>query len=275
MTETETVTETVTDTLVLPPRLTASAEAVRDAARRRGMRTEQLPGFTVPAGLRAQHLHAGPGFADAVAPVLGIAPLEAPVDWLARLPRAFTRREVLAMPLGEAHALRRPAFVKSPNDKGIRAMVYADGSRLPGPDAVDPATPVLVSDVVEFTVEHRLFVLDGAVRGGSRYGERGRLALGPLAPEAARFGAELLAAHGDTLPSAVVVDVGTVEGHWAVIEANAAWASGLYTTEPDTALDVVLRAAGPDAAVAARDRPFVRGGTGTRPADTGSRTVTE
>ncbi|MER5785019.1 ATP-grasp domain-containing protein [Streptomyces mobaraensis] len=250
-------------TLVLPPRLTASAESVRDAAVRRGFDAVQLPDFTVPDGLRAEHLHAGPAFADAVAPALGIAPLEAPADWLARLPRECTRREVRAVPVGEAYGLRRPAFVKSPNDKGIRAMIYADGSRLPGPDAVDPATTVLVSDVVEFTAEYRLFVLDGAVRGGSRYGERGRLALGPLAPDAARFGAELLAAHADTLPSAVVVDVGTVADGWAVIEANAAWASGLYTTDPDTALDVVLRAAGPHTALADRDRPFVRGASGT------------
>lgn len=245
-------------TLVLPPRLTASAEAVRDAARRRGLRTVQLPTFAVPDGLRAAHLHAGPGFADAVAPALGIALLQAPADWLARLPRAFTRRQIDAVPIQEAYALRRPAFVKSPNDKGIRALVYTDGSRLPGPDEVDPRTPVLVSDVVEFTDEYRLHLLDGAVHTGSRYAEGGRLSLGPLPDGAAAFAEELLAECGATLPSAVVVDVGRVGGRWAVIEANAAWASGVYTADPDRALDVVLRAAGPATALTARDRPFVR-----------------
>lgn len=245
-------------TLVLPPRLTASAEAVRDAARRRGLRTVQLPTFAVPDGLRAAHLHAGPGFADAVAPALGIALLQAPADWLARLPRAFTRRRIDAVPIQEAYALRRPAFVKSPNDKGIRALVYTDGSRLPGSDEVDPRTPVLVSDVVEFTDEYRLHLLDGAVHTGSRYAEGGRLSLGPLPDGAAAFAEELLAECGATLPSAVVVDVGRVGGRWAVIEANAAWASGVYTADPDRALDVVLRAAGPATALTARDRPFVR-----------------
>lgn len=71
----------------------------------------------------AVHLHAGPTFADAVAPALGIAPLEAPADWLARLPYAFTRREIRALPIGEAYLLRRPAFIKSPNDKSISALV--------------------------------------------------------------------------------------------------------------------------------------------------------
>lgn len=219
----------------------------------------QLPSFTVPAGLRAESVHAGPRFVDAVAAALGIGPLEAPADWLSRLPREFTRREVRVMTIAEAYGIRRPAFIKSPNDKDIPALIYADGSRLPGPDAVEPHTPVLVSDIVEFTAEYRLFLLDGAVHAGSRYGVNGALDVGPLPAAAVAFGRDLLAACGHGLPSAVVVDVGQVGGRgWAVVEANAAWASGLYAADPDRALDVVLRAAGPVAAVAGRDRPFVR-----------------
>ncbi|QTA32664.1 ATP-grasp domain, R2K clade family 2 [Streptomyces sp. CA-256286] len=177
----------------------------------------------------AVHLHAGPTFADAVAPALGVAPLEAPADWLARLPYAFTRREIRALPIGEAYLLRRPAFIKSPNDKSISALVYADGSRLPGPDAVDPQTVVLVSDVMTFAAEYRLHLLDGAVHTGSRYAAGGRLRLGPPTPDALAFGRDLLAAARQTLPSAIVVDVGVDdEGRWAVVEANAAWGSGCY-----------------------------------------------
>ncbi|MEY9969043.1 hypothetical protein ABIA33_007130 [Streptacidiphilus sp. MAP12-16] len=246
-------------TLVLPPRLTDSATSLRDTAQARGIRTVQLPTFTVPTGLQAQHLHAGPGFADTVAENLGIALLEAPADWLATLPAQFTRREVRAMPLGEAYALRRPVFVKSPNDKGITARVYADGSRLPGPDAVDPTTLVLVSDVVTFTSEFRLFVLDGHVRTASRYAQHGRLSLGPVSREGSAFAANLLAACAHTLPSAIVIDIGTIaDNQWAVIEANAAWASGRYTADPDALLDVVLRAAAPTSRLSRRDRPFVR-----------------
>ena len=78
----------------------------------------------------------GPDFHDdlevaAMLRELGIALLEAPANWLATLPGEFTRREIRAVPLREAYALRRPVFVKSPNDKGITARVYADGSRLP------------------------------------------------------------------------------------------------------------------------------------------------
>ncbi|MGF1340697.1 ATP-grasp domain-containing protein [Streptomyces flavovirens] len=248
-------------TLVLPPRLTASARLLRETARRRGLRIAHLPGFDVPEGLRpgACHLHAGPSFADAVASTLDIAPLEAPADWTARLPREFTRRDIRAVPIGEAYGLRRPAFVKSPNDKSIAALVYADGSRLPGPDAVDPGTLVLVSDVILFRTEYRLFLLDGRVHTGSRYAEDGRLRPGPLSAGALTFGAELLSAAGAGLPSAIVVDVGVTDsGAWAVVEANAAWASGCYHSDPGRALDVVLRGAGPAVELGERDRAFVR-----------------
>ncbi|MFF0739383.1 ATP-grasp domain-containing protein [Streptomyces sp. NPDC004111] len=246
-------------TLVLPPRLTASAQTMRATAQARGLVTVQLPTFDIPAELRAGHLHAGPDFADRVAPPLGIGLLQAPEDWLARLPHTWTGRHIAAMPIREAYELRRPAFIKSPNDKQIRAMVYSDGSRLPGPDEVDAETTVvLVSDVVEFSAEYRLYLLDGTVHTGSRYAEHGRLSLGPLSAEATSFGTDLLAECGQALPSAIVVDVGKIDGRWAVIEANAAWASGMYTSDPQRALDVLLRAAAPAHTCTARDRPFLR-----------------
>ncbi|WP_326616948.1 ATP-grasp domain-containing protein [Streptomyces anulatus] len=224
----------------------------------RGAGSAESTGCTGSDG-HAVHLHAGPSFADVVAPALGIALLEAPADWLARLPRALTQRDIRAMTIGEAYRLRRPAFVKSPNDKSIPALVYADGSRLPGPDAVDPATVVLVSDVMTFAVEYRLHLLDGAVHAAGQYAEAGRLRLGPPDGDALAFGRDVLAAAGKTLPSAIVVDVGRDdEGRWAVIEANAAWASGCYSADPDRALETVLRAAGPATALSPHDRAFVR-----------------
>ncbi|MFF2807480.1 hypothetical protein ACFVT2_09875 [Streptomyces sp. NPDC058000] len=84
---------------------------------------------------------------------------------------------------------------------------------------------------------------------------------GPLGQDAAAFGAELLARRGPNLSSAIVVDTGRTDGHWAAIEAieaNAAWASGSCTADPEAALDTDLRAAGPRSLVAERDLPFVR-----------------
>jgi hypothetical protein len=158
-------------------------------------------------------------------------------------------------------------FVKPPRDKHLPPGVYADGSRLPGGLPAD--TPVLVSDIVTFLVEHRLFVLDGTVHTASRYARNGRLDPAPLDACPRRdavldFAAGLLDACADGLPSAVVVDVGLAadpdrgDEHWAVVEANMGWFSSAYAAEPDRVLDVVLRAAGPRARVSARDRAFVR-----------------
>ncbi|MEU7824198.1 ATP-grasp domain-containing protein [Catellatospora sp. NPDC049133] len=261
-----------TDFLVLPPRPDSTAELLATAARRRGLAVEQLPGPAVPDHLRQSagaHLFGGPVFAGAVAADLGLALLEPDDGWLTRLPYEYTRRDITLTTLGEARWSRTPMFVKPPREKHLPAAVYADGSRLPGDERLPADTPVLVSDIVTFLVEYRLFVLDGTVHAASRYATGGRLDPAPL--DACRhrdavldFAAGLLDAHADSLPSAVVVDVGLAgdadrgEEHWAVVEANMAWFSSSYAADPDRVLDVVLRAAGPDARVAAWDRPFQR-----------------
>jgi hypothetical protein len=251
-------------TLFLSPRVTATGHALADAARRRGARVETLREWRVPEQWRRAErssLYAGPLFADAVARELGLGLLETPQDWLARLPRELTLRDVEFGTIAKAWRLRRPAFVKPPNDKSFPARVYPDGSGLPGPDAVDGTEPVLVSDIVTFAVEFRLFLLNGEVRTASRYATRGALDVAPLERDPRR--AEVLAfaerLAGTGLPSAVVVDVGLVDdAGWAVVEANAAWASGHYACDADAALEVVLHAARPEGEFGAADRRFLR-----------------
>jgi hypothetical protein len=201
---------------------------------------------------------------------LGLALLEPPEDWLTRLPAEIVRREIRILTMAEAWELRAPLFLKPPNDKSFPARVYRQGTQLPGPDAVDPDTPVLASDPVRFTDEFRLYVLDGEVVAGAQYAVEGDLDIEPLAGHewehrVLGFAREVLRETADMLPSAVVVDVGLIadaDGPGmsapAVIEANAAWASGHYAADPERVLDVVLRAAGPTAEAGARDRKFLR-----------------
>lgn len=258
--------------LILPPRVTETGLAFADAARRRGMRVETLHTWRLPehlAGHAGAHLYAGPLFADAVGAELGVGLLEPDQDWLARLPREATRREIVFTTLAQARTLDRPAFVKPPDDKSFPAGVYASGADLPGPDVLEDGAAVLVSDVVTFQVEFRLFVAAGRVRAVSRYAVDGQLDLAAFTEdarcaEAAAFASGLFAAGMPELPSAVVVDVGlladagTGRPEWAVIEANAAWASGHYAADPDAALDVVLSASRPAAGIAPADRRFLR-----------------
>ncbi|MFI5530443.1 ATP-grasp domain-containing protein [Kitasatospora sp. NPDC051853] len=247
--------------LLLAPRINETGLQLLTRARFRGLTAHTATRWEAPewlAELRPAHLYGGPLFADVVAGVLGVAPLEPPDDWLTTLPRELLGRQVTVTTLAEARGLRRPAFLKPPNDKLFAARVHPDGSGLPGPDALDDDTPVLVSDVVTFATEYRLFVLDGTVRAASRYAVGGDLAVSPEVPPAAlAFAAEVLATGG--LPSAAVVDVGQLaDGSWAVVEANPAWASGGYACDPDAVLDVVLRAAGPAESLTPADRRYVR-----------------
>jgi hypothetical protein len=109
----------------------------------------------------------------------------------------------------------------------------------------------LVSDVVEWDVEWRCFVLDREVRTASPYWRDGRLAQTddadwPAAEDEAReaiaYAGRVVADPRVALPPAVVVDVGRLRGgRWAVIEANSAWGAGIYGCDPDRVLDVVRR----------------------------------
>ncbi|MEV4412592.1 ATP-grasp domain-containing protein [Catellatospora sp. NPDC049609] len=270
-----TIAAPVSEFLVVPPRLDDTAELLAAAARRRGMAVEQLAGPVVPDRLRRApggHLYGGPIFAGAVAADLDLVLLEPADDWLARLPYEYSRREVTLTTLGEARWSRTPMFVKQPRDKTLPAGVYVDGSRLPGDHVLSADTAVLVADIVTFLAEYRLFVLDATVHAASRYAVNGRL--GPASLDACRhrdavldFAESLLKGCADSLPSAVVVDVGLVsdadrgEEHWAVVEANMAWFSTSYAADPDRVLDLVLRAAGPRDRLAARDQVFTEAST--------------
>ncbi|WP_399927462.1 ATP-grasp domain-containing protein [Streptomyces kanamyceticus] len=236
-----------------------------EAAARRGLPVLERVPERVPDARRVLHWYGGPLAADRVAAPAGIALLEPSDAWLAALPYELTRRRIESTTLGEARKLRRPAFVKPPSDKSLPAAVYADGSRLPPPDAAARITDdasVLVSDVVEFAAEYRCFVWDGRVVTGGRYAVRGLLDPGPLASGARAFAERVVAwcaGAGPRLPGAVVLDVGPLaDGRWAVVEANMAWYAHCYTAAPERVLDVVLAATGPHHAVAAADRPFLR-----------------
>lgn len=258
--------------LVLPPRPNSTAELLAVAAGERGLAVERFVTGAVPARLRGVaggHLYGGPRFAGVVVDDLGIALLEPADDWLTGLPAEFLRRDVTLTSLGEARWSRTPMFVKQPREKELPAGVYADGGRLPGVDVLPADTEVLVSEIVTFVAEYRLFVLDATVHAASRYATFGRLDPAPLDDDPREsavldFAAGLLAAVGDGLPSAVVVDVGLAadadrgDENWAVVEANMAWFSSCYAADPARVLDVVLRAAGPRDSLSPRDRSFVR-----------------
>lgn len=254
-------------TLVLPPRFTPDTIAVGQAAGTAGWCVERLLSWRVPESLRGQEviLFGEPLFAAVVAEDLGLLLLEPPFDWLLTLPAEYRQREIRLSTLQEARQLRQPAFVKPADDKCFLAGVFLSGVQLPGEDVLPGQIAVLVSEPVRWAVEFRCFVLERAIVALSPYLKYGELAQTPegswvddRTEQARAFAAGVVSDNSVALPPAVVMDVGLIEGRgWAVIEANAAWGSGIYGCDPTAVLRVVRRACLPQGQVSAADRLWI------------------
>jgi hypothetical protein len=257
-------------TLVLSHRYSPDSNALFAAALAAGWDVERLHGFRCPEGLASRDpvFYGETILADAIAGELGIALLEPSADWLPRLPRRHRLREVRLTTLEEAMAIRERVFVKPTDEKCFPAKVYADGGAIQ-PDPVLPRDlPVLVSEPVVFEVESRFFVCERGVAAFSPYirgGEIARNAAGEWEASAAEIEgarAAIWAMLDDSeveLPPAVVVDVGRMAGRgWGVVEANAAWASGLCGCDPAGVLPVLRRVAVGCGGMAEADGRWVR-----------------
>ncbi|HEY7127631.1 MAG TPA: ATP-grasp domain-containing protein [Ktedonobacterales bacterium] len=257
--------------LLLPPRLTPDSEALQHAALALGWRVERLKNWRPPEQLRREDpvLYGEPLFADVVAGPLGLALLEPPADWLIRLPQKYLRRDVRMTTLAEARKQDQPAFMKPARDKCFPAGMYASGEALPENSVALPEdTPVLLAEPVEWEVEYRCFVLERAALTLSPYLRQGELALAPDGnwpasqeeiEEARRYIGSVLADLDVTLPPAVVLDVGRIARRgWAIVEANAAWGSGIYGCEPEQVLAVLRRATCKEEKVTPEERGWLR-----------------
>jgi hypothetical protein len=253
--------------LVLPPRYTEDSIALGGAAVRAGWDVERLMGWRVADWMagRDAAVYGEPLFVAAVAEALGILALEPPAAWLTTLPAEFRLRKIEMMSLGEVREWPGRAFIKPAVDKGLAARVYESGAELPEVGVWPESTLVMISEVVEWEVEWRCFVLEREVVTASAYWRRGRLARSAEGEwewddaeegEALAFARRVLGDSRVRLPPAVVVDVGRLaDGRWAVIEANSAWGSGIYGCDPGRVLGVVRR--GCVRAATAADREWV------------------
>lgn len=234
-----------------------------------GWTVERLHGWKVPDWLKDQNvvLYGEPLFAAVVADELGIALLEPPLDWLADLPERYRRRAVRFTTLANARSCLEPTFIKPADDKCFAAKVYKTGADLPAENVLPETTPVLVAEPVKWAIEFRCFVLHRKVKTLSSYLRYGELTQAPdgrwlssnqETKEALDFVDQVLDEQTVDLPPAVVVDVGIIENRgWAVIEANAAWGSGIYGCDPAAVLRVVERACVPKGNVSSADKKWL------------------
>lgn len=243
-------------TLILPPRHTEDTVALWRAALASGWSTERLASFRaeLSVGLAPSDcaIYGEPFFASTIAAKLGISLLTPPDDWLTSLPFEFLNRRVRHMSLGEARLQKLPAFIKPADEKCFSAAVYTSVDDLPVPGELDDSVPCLVSDPVVWESEFRCFVLDGHVVTASVYSRFGKLAQSADGDWIADDGeiAQVISLtervagfSGNVLPRSVVIDVGWISGAgWSIVEANAAWGSGIYGCDPGDVLRAVAAA---------------------------------
>src|SRR5205085_1194030 len=170
-------------------------------------------------------------------------------DWLPQIPVWYRHRNVRLVMLAQARALSGPIFLKPADGKDFEARVYTSGAELQDNEWLDPALEVLAASPVVWRDEYRCFVLEREIRTCSVYSRSGVVALDDQdcwsatneeLAQARDFARRVLAEPNVNVPSAFVLDVGTLDdGVWAVVEANPVWSSGIYGCDPDAVLDVL------------------------------------
>jgi len=205
-----------------------------------------------PVGVREAAVYVSTDRALATADALGLALLEPPLDALARVPERFRRRQVEFATFADLDRLQGKTFVKpaDPLDKWFDAGVYSDVRDIRTRGRLHPNAPVLLSEVVEWSVELRYFVLDGRAVAGSPYLSYGRPAWRyhanrPSAVPSAGIAVVEGVCHAmaEELPPAFVLDVGRIDDRgWVVVEFNPVWSAGLLNADPRAVLPALLRA---------------------------------
>ena len=256
-------------TLILASRSVVYDRALADAAAASGWNIVICDRDTLPSECNDAVVYVTIDLALAAAKQLQLTLLEPPFDLLARIPVRFRRRQVEFSNFGELVRLRQRTFVKpaDPLDKWFDAGTYSDIRDINTRGRVRPETPVLLSELVEWSAEYRCFVLDGKVIAESPYLSFGRPSWKPFDPRRASGGVPkpglavvegLCTAMRGQLPPAFVVDVGLIEDRgWAVVEFNPIWCSGLLAADPQAILPVLKRATRPKGKLTQSDRKWV------------------
>lgn len=233
-------------TLLMSSRHTEDDQALWRASVRRGWSVARARGIRLPDIDDSEIvIYVESLYSPTIAKMIGRELLGPPENWLVNVPQEFAKRTIALTTLGEARNLTQPAFVKPPNDKSFAAQVYVSGTCLP--IEFDDNMTVLVADPVQWEVEFRCFCLDGKVQTLSPYLRSGILAklddykMATVEQTTVTEFTEKVVAGTDAFsPRAIVIDIGRIKGKgWAVVEANAAWGSGIYGCDPDAVLDVI------------------------------------
>ncbi len=253
--------------LILSPRYTADSNALWKAAIQAGWQVERLQTRQPSSYLKDMNpvLYGEGLFIAVIVEVLELAPLEPTFCWLTELSEHYRKREIQCTTLKMARAQKMPAFIKPAVGKSFDAKIYLSGSDLPIQDVFSEDMPVLISEPVAWEIEFRCFICERNLityspylRTGQFLEDSGWAATPDEIAGATEFCKLLLSDISVMLPPAIVIDIGYITNRgWAVVEANPAWASGLYGCDPSLVLGVLEKAVVPLGALTDRDKHWV------------------
>jgi hypothetical protein len=267
--------------LVLTPRLTSDSLHLEKAAAALGWPVHRAKRYLVPHDIEDPIVYGDLVFCDIMGEMLGLGLLEPNDTWLADLSPKYLLRKVRALSHGDLGKVKGRHFIKPANDKVFEAGIFEQGAYVPHRH-IDPAAPVLVSEVVTFESEIRGYVLDRKLLTAGIYAGKNADSIcndGLSAPREKiiyESGCEwmegFLSDPEIDMPSAVVIDFGFIEGRgWAIVEANQGYCSGVYTggyatatatpgADPKEVLRVIERSGGLRKKLSPSDRKWQRPG---------------
>lgn len=165
-------------------------------------------------------------------------------NWLAGISEEFTKRKISYGKLKD-YVKEENVFIKCSDFKSFKAGVYDKISDIKGFDSLDIESMVFTSEVVEWELEVRCFVLNSEIKTHSSYWRNNDFDDNPLSKteqnEMFDFFEKFIKQYSNTLPNAIVLDFGIIKGKgWALIESNPAWCSGLYACDAEKAIEVIV-----------------------------------
>lgn len=165
-------------------------------------------------------------------------------NWLSKISEEFTKRKISYGRLKE-FVDEENIFIKCSDFKSFKAGVFDKVTNIKGFDTLDLESTVFTSEVVEWELEVRCFVLNNEIKTYSSYWRNDDFDTNPLSEiehnDLFNFFEDFIQNYTEKLPKAIVLDFGIIkEKGWALIEANPAWCSGLYACDAEKALDVIV-----------------------------------
>lgn len=232
--------------LIVTPNFKGEVPILARAAEILGWNVYRSPGgWRLPEEIKGQEgaVYGELFFCEAIAQQMGWTLKSNSLDWLAKLPKEYVKRDIYFTNLAEARKITEKKFIKPADDKVFPAQVYENGSTLPQQDYLDNV-PVLVSEKVKFVSEYRCFVKNRRVVSISCYLMMKQIN-DPLnwyveTEPIVDFVNKMLEDPAIECAPGCVIDAGRFKNRdIAIIEQNPAYASGIYGCEIVASLDAI------------------------------------